>query len=323
MRTYYDFDKQSESSHKPAHTENLHAGIPLVRASNVGISSPAKSFSLPSKKVMSSSSTSLLSSMAREPKKLERMSIEMINDISKKKKEEEEKQTQKKRESIVPTTAIGAKKSKISNTLEISAKGKETTVARKTDGIESKHNEPMLPSFAPVFNSLDNLSHPSMSTISSVPDSDPGPSFVPHGDAVPSSKVNILDLTQLFADSPLLNEEHRKIISEFNESLKTGLLSHESSGPDDTRKFKLREDRRVDESTGEIVKETMFLTLRYDVRTWQKTKKKQKNKSTRILRTCSTTTTSLHTVYYILLYISYVYLPSYYYYYTNILMLSK
>ena len=63
----------------------------------------------------------------------------------------------------------------------------------------------------------------------------------------------------------------------FNEALMTeGLLENESNGPDQTRKFKLREDRRVDGSTGEVVKETIFLTLRYDDRTWQKTKKSKK-----------------------------------------------
>lgn len=59
------------------------------------------------------------------------------------------------------------------------------------------------------------------------------------------SKVNLLDIAQLFADS-LLTEEEKSIIVLFNEAIQTNAkLLHLSTEPDYTRKFKLQETIKV------------------------------------------------------------------------------
>ena len=59
------------------------------------------------------------------------------------------------------------------------------------------------------------------------------------------SKRNSLDITQLFADS-LLTEEDKSIIISFNEAIQTNTkLLNISTEPDNTRKFKLQEIIKV------------------------------------------------------------------------------
>ena len=112
-RTFYNFDKEAiPRGNKPIQGDSSQLEITSNRT-NSGVtasSSTARSFALPSKKTTSSL---LSSSVKGEAKKLERMSIEMINDISKKRKEEE-----KKRESTT-TTSVGAKKAKIFQTTNV------------------------------------------------------------------------------------------------------------------------------------------------------------------------------------------------------------
>ena len=197
----------------------------------------------------------------------------MINDISRKKKEEGAKLVQKKRELTVTPSAVGVKRAKVDqrSAMEKTDKEKDTALFKRAEEVnfESSHSDLQMPVFAP------NSTSPEVGRFSSSPTD--APSSHTSSATAPSSTTNVLDLAQLFADSPLLTEEHRKIITEFNQALKTeGLMNDEGSGPDSARKFKLREDRHVDENTGEIIKETMFLTLRYDARTWQKTKKSKR-----------------------------------------------
>lgn len=179
-----------------------------------------------------SATSSSLAAVAA-PKKLEKLSIEKINEISKKnqdftKQRDEQAQLLVKRpistgSSELAKLGLGAKKAKI-----------------------------------------ETLTLPPKRVTTSAIDVVPSP-------IIPAPVQGLLDLTLLFASSPLLTDEMKKLISDFFHAKETGgPLENNSTEPDKSRRIKLSEENKLNKD-GQTVKEAGYIILYYDDnRGWKK-----------------------------------------------------